>query len=189
MSKAVNRMNSHGLASMSDPRVAEQVKAKYPDRGRELPRTVTRGQPVDNLKGLRQSFIDLEGGKSPGTGGLRSEYLTVLGEMMDEEPMSLVEDFGMRCLGGLLPAWFYQVRLTVMTDTLFKTADQTAVRPLGIRNPFARTLHKKVVSQNKEEFISYLEPEQLAKSVAGGGKLVFSVRMLAEERKDFVVVN
>ena len=32
VSKAVNRMNSHGLASMSDPRVAAQVKAKHPDR-------------------------------------------------------------------------------------------------------------------------------------------------------------
>ena len=143
----------------------------------------------ESHKRKRQSFLDLEGGKSPGTKGLRSEYLTVLGEIMDDEQMSLVEDFGMRYLGGTLPAWFYQVWLTVMTVPLFKTSEQTSVRPLGIRNPFVRTLHKEVVSQNKDDFISYLEPEQLAMSVAGGGKLVFSVRMLAEERRDFVVVK
>ena len=45
------------------------------------------------------------------------------------------------------------------------------------------------MAQNKEEFVGFLEPKQSAISVAGGGKLVFSIRMLAEERRDFVVVE
>ena len=76
-----------------------------------------------------------------------------------------------------------------MTVPLFKNADQEAVRPLGVRNPLARSFHKEGVTQNKEEFVDFLEPEQLAMSVAGGGKLVFSVRMLGEERRDFVAVK
>ena len=43
VSKAVNRMNSHGMASMEDPAVMQQVKAKYPKRGRPLPAQVTVG--------------------------------------------------------------------------------------------------------------------------------------------------
>ena len=101
----MNRINSHGLASMSDPKVVEQIQAKYPARGRPLPASVTKGQPVDNLRGLRDSLLELEGGKSPGTVGLRSEYLTVLAEMMSEEQMELLEDFGMRCLCGTLTPW------------------------------------------------------------------------------------
>ena len=108
---------------------------------------------------------------------------------MTEEQMLLLENFGLRYLGGELPPWFYQVWLTVMTVPLFKSAEQSAVRPIGIRNPLVREFHKAVVSQNKEAFVKYLEPEQLAMSVAGGGKLVFSVRMLAEDNKDFVVVK
>ena len=46
-----------------------------------------------------------------------------------------------------------------------------------------------MVVQNKAAFVEYLEPEQLAMSVAGGGKLVFSIHMLAEERKDFSVIK
>ena len=189
VSKAMNRMNSHGMASMADPRVMAQVKAKYPARGRALPARVTKGKPVENLKGLRDSLLKLEGGKSPGTGGLRAEFLIVLAEKMDEEQMELLESFGMRYMGGDLPPWFYKVWLTVMTVPLFKNADQEAVRPLGVRNPFAKSFHKEGVTQNKEEFVDFLEPEQLAMSVAGGGKLVFSVRMLGEERRDFVAVK
>ena len=75
VSKAMNRINSHGLASMLDPVVMQQVNAKYPKTGRPLPASVTRGKPAENLKGLRDSLLGLETGKSPGTGGLRSEYL------------------------------------------------------------------------------------------------------------------
>ena len=106
VSKAVNRINSHGMASMSDPRVKAQVQAKYPTRGRDLPARVTKGNSVENLKGLRDSLLKLEGGKSPGTGGLRAEFLIVLAEKMDEEQMELLESFGIRYLGGDLPPWF-----------------------------------------------------------------------------------
>ena len=49
VSKAVNRINSHGMASMSDPRVKAQVQAKYPARGRDLPNSVTKGIPVSEI--------------------------------------------------------------------------------------------------------------------------------------------
>ena len=76
-----------------------------------------------------------------------------------------------------------------MTVPLFKSAEQEAVRPLGVRNLLVRSFHKEAVTQNKEEFVDFLEPEQLAMSVAGGGKLVFSVRMLTEEKRDFVAAK
>ena len=120
ISKAVNRMNSHGLASMDDPRVMQQVSSKYPDRGRQLPDFVTGGKPVENLSGLREALLELEMGKSPGTGGMRPEYLKVLAEEMTNEQFHLLESFGMKYLCGNLPPWFYEVWLTVMTVPLFK---------------------------------------------------------------------
>ena len=60
---------------------------------------------------------------------------------------------------------------------------------LGIKHQLIRVFHQEVVRQNKEELKLYLEPQQLALSEAGGGKLVHSVRMLIEERRDFVVVK
>ena len=94
VSKAVNRINSHGMASMSDPRVKAQVQAKYPARGRDLPASVTKGNHVENLRGLRDALLELERGKSPGTGGLRAEFLIVLAEKMDGEQIELLEIFG-----------------------------------------------------------------------------------------------
>lgn len=50
--KAVSRIRLHGLASMADPRVAEQMASKYPNRSREMPETVRKGKPVENLRAL-----------------------------------------------------------------------------------------------------------------------------------------
>ena len=189
VSKAANRINSFGVANIDDNAVMNQVKLKYPNRGRPLPENVSWGRPVESLYCLRESLLQLERGKSPGAGGLRSEFLIVLGEMMTDNQMELFEHFGMKYLCGDLPDWFYQVWLSVMTVPLFKNEKQEAVRPIGIRNPLVRDFHKAVVNQNKPVLVQYLEPEQLAMSVAGGGKLVFSIRMLSEEKKNFVVVK
>ena len=88
-------------------------------------------------------------GKSPGTGGMRPEYLKVLAEEMTNEQFHLLESFGMKYLCGNLPPWFYEVWLTVMTVPLFKTEKNDAVRPLGIRNPSAREFNKAVVIKIK----------------------------------------
>ena len=71
----------------------DQVRAKYPQRGRDLPESVVYGKLVENLKGPRESPLQLERGKSPGNGGLRSEYLIVLAEMMTDTQMDLFESF------------------------------------------------------------------------------------------------
>ena len=53
VSKAANRMNSFGVANIAERVAMDQVRNKYPARGRPLPDTVSWGKPVDNLKGLR----------------------------------------------------------------------------------------------------------------------------------------
>ena len=108
----------------------------------------------------------------------------MLGERFD-----LLESFGLRYLWGELPAWFYTVWETVMTVPAFKNSQRDKLRPLGIKNQLLRVFHQEVSCQNREELISYLEPQQVALSKAGGGKLVNSVRMLSEERRDFVVIK
>ena len=48
VSKAANRISSFGVADIGSNQVMEQVKLKYPDRGRPLPEMVTFGRPVDS---------------------------------------------------------------------------------------------------------------------------------------------
>ena len=64
-----------------------------------------------SLRRLRESLLGMESGNSPGSGGLGGEYLTVLGEMMNEEHMDVLGEFGIRYLWGTLPVWFYSVVL------------------------------------------------------------------------------
>ena len=60
------------------------------------------------------------------------------------------------------------------------------VRPVGIRNPLIRTLHSRVIRENRAALTAVLEPQQLALSLAGGHKLVHQVRTMMEEHRDWV---
>ena len=106
ISKAMSRVTSHGLASMEDAAVLAQVAAKYPPRGRPLPAKVPKGQPVEHLRALRDRLKALLPGSSPGCGGMRPEYLRLIGEFMEEDDMVLLEDFGLSYLQGDLPSGF-----------------------------------------------------------------------------------
>ena len=103
--------------------------------------------------------------------------------------MQLLESFGIQYLQGSLPPWFYKVWLSDMTVPFFKNSLRNTVRPIGIKNQLVRTLHQEVISQNKQELINFLEPQQVVMSEAGGAKLVHSVRILSERNEGFVVVK
>ena len=96
--------------------------------------------------------------------------------------MQQLEDLGMAYLGGRLPPWFYRVFLATRTVALWKDKEHESVRPLGIRHPLLRVLHRMVVAENKVELREFLEPQQLALSPGGCNKLYFSLRMLMEQR-------
>ena len=120
---------------------------------------------------------------------MKPEYLTCLAEAWGEEQMGMLEQFGLRYLTGQLPLWWYKVWLSLTTVALFKTSEQDTVRPVGIEPCLARTFHKQVNKENRPVLVNFLEPQQLAMSVAGGAKLVHSVRMLSEANPNFIVVK
>ena len=193
VSKAVSRITSHGVASLDDPTAMQALKSKYPARGKEMPATVCKGVAVDTMKTLRDSWLALKTGVAPGTGQLRPEFLVTLAEVWEEgsTPWDMVDSFAMRHITGNLPPWYYRVCMTVETVGMFKTAAQNPamVRPIGMRNPFIKSMHKEVVRQNKGVLTEFLEPEQLGMSVAGGAKLVNCVRMMLEENREFVCIK
>ena len=98
-------------------------------------------------------------------------------------------DLCMDYMGGRLPPWFYKVFLSTRTVALWKDKEQESVRPLGIRHPILRTLHRMIVTENKVELRDYLEPQRLALSPGGCNKLYFSLRMTIEQRPDFAFVK
>ena len=85
--RAARRISSHGVASVDSQATMAALRAKFPDRQIPLPPTVTQGQVVDNLTGLRESMLGLETGVAPGTGGMRPEYLTSLAQQWGEADM------------------------------------------------------------------------------------------------------
>ena len=187
--KAVRTITSNGIGDMSDPQIRDQMAAKYPERVHQLPTTVTKRQCVDNLHGLKEILLGLEGGVSPGTGGMRPEYLICLAEAWGSEPMRRLEELGMRYLTGDLPMWWYKVWSTVATVPLFKTVAQTTVRPVGIMPCLERQFRKMVTRANKPVMVNYFEPQQVVFSEAGAAKLVHSMRMLVESNPHFVLVK
>ena len=85
--RAARRIDSNGVASLDSEATMATLRTKYPARARPLPPTVTRGQCVDNLDGLREAMAGLERGVSSGPGGLRNEHLITLAEVWGEGEM------------------------------------------------------------------------------------------------------
>ena len=141
------------------------------------------------MAGLRELLLKLEPGVSPGTGGMKAEYLITFVERLEDQEMDLLEEFGMKYLRGDLPPWFYPVWLTVQAVPLFKSEQQNTLRPVGVRNPLLKLWHRQVVIQNKQELKRYLEPQQIACTEAGAAKLVMAVRKLVELKRNFVVLK
>ena len=181
----MDRITSHGIASMSDARVLEQMKAKHPPRTEEMQDTVLKDIPVSNLSGLKDDLLNLKKrkGSSPGAGGCRPEFLVTLAETLQPDKMDLLEEFGMLYLRAELPPWFYKVFLINMSLALNKDSEGN-VRPLGVKHQLARSFHRRVVVENKAELIDYLEPQQLAMSPGRCTKLYLGLRMKMETKSD-----
>ena len=141
LSKAMNRVTSHGLGNLSDPSTILQLSKKFPQRSRPLPEAVSIVKPIDGFKGLRETLLSLNSGTAPGAGGLRHEFLHALGERMEDEEIKLLEDFGMLYCSGELPAWFYLVWQSVQTVAPYKDARCESVRPLGLKNNLVKLLN------------------------------------------------
>ena len=94
---------------------------------------------------------------------------------MDDIEMNLLEKFGLAYTGSELPDWFYRVWLLLQTVALFKTAEKSDVRPLGLRNSLIKVFHREVMNQCQTELREFLEPVQVGQSRAGAAKLVFTV--------------
>jgi hypothetical protein len=137
-------------------------------------------KPIHSLSGLRESLTSLMCGISTGCGGLRQEYLSLLGLRLEAEGMKRMDEFGMQYLRGTLLVWFYMCWPTVQCVPLYKTGQQDSVRRLGLRNPLLKTFHKEVSKENGEVVREYVERQQIVLSEGGGSKLVFTVRGVME---------
>ena len=188
LGKAMHRVTSYGVADMAKPAVLRQLQEKFPPKVHSLPATVPKVAAVNSFRDLKENLLSLTPGTSPGSGGCRPEYLVALGERMEPEELVLLEQFGLAYLSGELPAWFYQLWLSMEAVPLFKDEDLVDVRPLAIRHTLSRLFHREVADQCKEEVRAFLEPQQLGQSKAGAAKLVTSVRSLLDLHEDWVCV-
>ena len=145
-------------------------------RGRPLPDGVVQCDVVPSLAGLREALTGLDPSTAPGCGGLRPGFLSILGRKMSAEGMLRLQELGMKYVRGSLPSWFYVCWLSVQTVPLFKTKEQTSVRPLGLRNPLLKCWHKMVSRQNRSIIRDFVEPQQVVLSQGGAALLITSVR-------------
>ena len=58
-------------SQIQDERIKAQMASKYPERSTTFPDRVIKGRTVENLRGLRESLLNMSKrrGKAPGTGG------------------------------------------------------------------------------------------------------------------------
>ena len=101
ISRAVRRIYPHGLANANDPLIKAALQAKYPDKGRDLPLHVYKGQCVDKMETL-----GLDIGVASGFRGLRNEHLQCLGEVWNYNKFRVLETFCFRYVNGNLTPWF-----------------------------------------------------------------------------------
>ena len=165
--RAAARITSPGVAPANSPTVQATLKSKFVQRVRQLPSQVTKGQSVDQLNLLREALLDLEKGKAAGPGGMRPEFLVVLGEVLSEGDIDRLEQHSLRCLNGSYPPWFHSCLGVVTTVPLYKPGqrENTSLRPLGISPCFVRCIERVSTRQNRQVLQSYLEPQQQAMSV------------------------
>ena len=187
--RAMDRVTTFGVADSNTPEIRDQLEVKFPPRRHELPRSVKKGSPIESFRDLKSSLLTLSPGTAPGCGGLRNEFLTVLGDKFSAEDLAMLQKFGLAYMSGVLPSWFYRLWLSLQTVALFKNENRQDIRPLGLRNSLIKLFHKEVAQQCKPEIIEFLEPQQLGQSQAGAAKLVHSVRGLLHHRKDFVCIK
>ena len=186
LGKAMGRVNSNGLGDINNPAIRSQLAEKFPARQRPIPNSVPKIKPIDGFRDLKSSLLSLNPGTAPGAGGLRNEYLTALGERMDDGELKMLEEFGMAYSAAELPAWFYVVWQTLQTVAPYKDVHQEAVRPLGLKNSLVKLFNKEVMVQSKPEMREFLEPVQLGLSVAGAALLTRCVSGVMHTYRDFI---
>ena len=78
-----------------DPKIRARLSEKFKPRQRCLPKYVPKVRPIDGFRHLRTALLSLSPGTAPGSGGLRNEFLTALGERMEDEELRLLKDLGL----------------------------------------------------------------------------------------------
>ena len=141
----MKRAVSCGVADATEPRVQEQVQRLFPPRTEEMPDRVVKGEAISSFKYLREALTNLKDGVSPGAGGFRHEYLSLLGEKMSGEGDRLLQGFATKYVRGELQPWYYTVALSLQAVALYKVEGEAAVRPLGLRCPLPKTLHRMII--------------------------------------------
>ena len=133
--KAAGRIISPEVASVESPEVMCTLRAKFVERGRIFPDSVTKGQSVDKVEG---HLLGLERGTATGPVGMRPEFLIETGELLGEEDIRRLELHSLRCLNRAYPAWFHRCLWAVTTVSLYKTKERenTLIRPLGVASSF-----------------------------------------------------
>ena len=189
LGKAMNRVTSYGVADINTPAILQQMRDKFPPKWRELPATVPQSTAIDSFPFLREKLLALEPGTSPGCGGCRPEFLSALGERLENAEIELLGQFCLAYTAALLPPWFYCLWLSLEVVPLKKDEEGLEARPLGIRHSLVRFFHKEVATQCKVEVRQFLEPVQLGQSRAGAAKLNLSVRGLLDSHPDWICVS
>ena len=121
-----------------------------------MPASVTRGECLESMPGLRESILSLLPGLSPGFGGLRNKHLWVLAEVWGGQSMRLLETFFLRLLNAELPPWFQTMWGSVTTIPMFKNEKKESIRPVGVKASLSRLIENRVVTAKRDSLTTYL---------------------------------
>ena len=206
VSDAAQLMRSHGVASVHDPDVLDQMRAKHPRRRHDMEALPAglQGEPRLCIEegDVSRVFGGLPTYKGRGPSAWRYEFLRAVAHPQHftgtqaRGVLGSMAAFATTFVNGELPAWFYFVFSAVRCVPLRKSAtgpgEVPQARPVGISCALRRALTKTAFQRSdvKAQLAAALAPEQLGVAVpAGGTKLVFAVREFLDASPQCCVIR
>ena len=202
LARAVHVLDSNGVAEATEG-VLRQLRAKHPARHGVVPATLTGTFPSMPSLDMRETIRGLPKKAGTGVSGFRNEYMCAwLGSFDDVVADSVIAGFNTftnSLVRAQLPAWYYHAIAMAKLSPIVKSALSTEeirmgvdpdVRPVAVGDCVLRAVTRKVAAADAETFASILAPQQLGVGIKGGiSILIHGIRLMMEQRGDFVVVK
>ena len=178
---------------------------KHPERHRIVPAAMPGGgQPPHAIAvHLEETFRTLPRRRGTGVSGLPNEYLRALIGTFDDAQadrvMPAYDAFASAAANVSFPSWFYSAWAIAGLNPLVKaqlSPDQRAAgedpdcRPVAVGESTLRAIARQLTEECAVPASEELRPQQVAVGVSGGlSVMIHGVRLLLEQRGDFVVVR
>jgi hypothetical protein len=200
ISRAGKALESKGLGDLTDGSIWDQIKAKHPERKRQIPERAWTFVPEEELRVKVDTILPkLDVYAAPGPGGLRNAHIRiwtgVFAPETADEAVEHLETIVSDMANDKMPGWFMQATQAAEVIALIKGEKEAAVkaadhRPVQVPNTLAKVGDKAVLMIFQKDYIQEMLPQQLGVGVKYAAELlVMGLRMTLHRNDDFIILG